>query len=88
MSENVSERSNTYNIIGWISFALGIFVTPFFAILGIISGAVANSKERGSGTVVIWANSILLVAGVIITWLIYGIAGFAFFQLFRYFMGY
>ncbi len=88
MAENVSERSNAYNIIGWLSFALGLFVTPLFAIIGIIVGIVSSSKEHGKGTAVIWANSILLILGSVITWLFYGIAGFAFFQIFRNLFGY
>lgn len=88
MSENIVERSSTYNTLGWISFVLGIFVTPLFAILGIIFGVIANKQSDRRGTIVIWANSILLAIGLIVTWLFYGIAGLAFFGVIRSMFGY
>lgn len=88
MAENIFERSSTYNISGWVSFVLGIIVTPLFAILGIILGIIANRQSPGTGTTVIWANSLLLVVGLIVTLLFYGIAGLAFFTIIRSILGY
>lgn len=88
MSDNIIERSSTYNTLGWVSFVLGIFVTPLFAILGIIFGVIANRQSDRRGTTVIWVNAILLAVGLLITWVFYGIAGLAFFGIIRSIFGY
>ena len=87
MTENTAQRWGAYNTIGWISFVLGIIVTPLFTILGIVMGVLANKQSSGSGTVVIWANAILLVLGLFVTWIFYGAAGIAFFTIIKSLLG-
>lgn len=87
MAENVAERSNIYNTLSWVCFALSFIATPVFAILGIILGIVANKQEHGKGRAAIWANSIVLVVGTIAVVLFYGVVGLSFFWVAKSIMG-
>lgn len=57
--------SRTFLIIGWVSAALAAFVSPWFAIAGIVFGVLANRQARGSGTAVIITNVVLAAINLI-----------------------
>lgn len=52
-------------ILGWVSAALTAFVSPYFAVLGIVFGVLANRKSRGSGTVIIITNVVLAAINIL-----------------------
>lgn len=55
----VEGNLRTYIILGWVSAAISAFVSPYFAILGVILGVLANRKVKGSGTAIIATNIVL-----------------------------
>ncbi len=62
--------SRTFLVIGWISAALAAFVSPWFAIAGIVFGVLANRQARGSGTAVIVTNVVLAAINLIFGFII------------------
>jgi len=55
----VTADSRTFVILGWICAALAAFMSPFFAIAGVVFGALANKQAKGSGNIVIITNIVL-----------------------------
>lgn len=69
----VPENAKLYVILGWISAALTIFISPLFAIAGITFGLLLNKQKGGSGNTLIIANVVLglinMVLGIIFVFL-------------------
>lgn len=61
----IQSNPNTMLILGWISAALTAFVTPYFAIPGIIFGAIANRQAKGKGSAIIVINIILAAINIV-----------------------
>lgn len=57
--------SRTYLILGWISAAFTAFISPWFAIAGIVFGVLANRNTRGSGNAVIITNVVLAAVNLL-----------------------
>ncbi|HHX18209.1 MAG TPA: hypothetical protein GX727_05060 [Clostridium sp.] len=55
----LKKDSKKYVVLGWISAALTIFISPIFAILGVIFGILLNEQIRGSGNIIIITNVVL-----------------------------
>lgn len=51
--------SRTLVIISWISAAFAAFLSPYFGIIGIFAGVLANRQVRGSGNAAIIANVVV-----------------------------
>jgi hypothetical protein len=51
--------TRTFIIFGWVSAALTSFVWPYFAIVGIVLGYLANRQVKGSGNLVIITNIVM-----------------------------
>ena len=62
----VSQNTMLYVILGWISAALTIFISPLFAIAGIAFGVLLNRKIRGSGNTLIIANVVLGIINILL----------------------
>ena len=60
--KNKEGNAKLYVILGWISAALTLFISPLFAIAGITFGVLLNRKIKGSGNTLIIAN---LALGII-----------------------
>lgn len=70
------ERINRlYVVLGWISAAMTIFISPLFAIAGITFGVVLNRQSRGSGNAVILGNIGLALINMVVNIIILTIAG-------------
>ncbi len=69
----VPENAKLYVILGWISAALTIFISPLFAIAGITFGLLLNKQKSGSGNTLIIANVVLglinMILGIIFVFL-------------------
>lgn len=76
----LSGKTKTYVILGWICAAFTAFLSIYFAIPGIVLGAVANRNVRGSGNIVIIANIIFAIIRLFL--------GFLFVALWRMLTGY
>lgn len=61
----VNANTRIFIILGWICAALTAFISPLFAIGGIIFGALANRLARGSGNALIITNIVLAVINII-----------------------
>jgi hypothetical protein len=61
----VDANTRVFIILGWICAALTAFISPLFAIGGIIFGALANRNARGSGNALIITNIVLAVINLI-----------------------
>lgn len=57
--------ARTYIILGWVSAAFTAFISPWFAIVGIIFGALTNRREKGKGTAIIITNIVLAAVNLI-----------------------
>ena len=55
----------TFLILGWVSAALTAFISPYFAIIGVLFGVLANRRESGSGNAVIITNVVLAAINII-----------------------
>ncbi|MCX7708222.1 MAG: hypothetical protein N2484_00035 [Clostridia bacterium] len=51
----------TFIVLGWISAALTLLITPYFAVAGITFGLLANRRARGTGNYVIITNIVLAI---------------------------
>lgn len=70
------ERNNRlYVILGWISAALTVFISPLFAIAGITFGILLNRQAKGSGNVLIITNIVLALINIIFSAIILMMAG-------------
>ena len=56
-----------YVVLGWISAALTVFVTPLFAIAGITFGVLLNKQQKGSGNVIIISNVVLALINIVLS---------------------
>ncbi|HOQ00284.1 MAG TPA: hypothetical protein PK604_05530 [Acetivibrio clariflavus] len=64
---NYSEENvKLYVILGWISAALTIFISPLFAIAGMTFGILLNRKIKGSGNTLIIANLALGIINILL----------------------
>lgn len=62
----VIRSARWYIGIGWIFAITALFFLPLlFGILGIIMGVIANRKGHRGGTIVIVANILMMVIGVL-----------------------
>jgi hypothetical protein len=66
----VASSSRTFLVIAWISAALAAFVSPYFAISGIVFGVLANRQAKGSGTAVIITNVVLAAINLLFGFII------------------
>jgi len=55
----------TYVILGWISSALTLLVSPYFVILAVIFGVLANRQIKGRGNAIIITGVIFAVVNLI-----------------------
>ncbi|HPD00273.1 MAG TPA: hypothetical protein PLA01_02860 [Acetivibrio sp.] len=53
-----------YVVLGWISAAVTIFVSPLFAIAGVTFGVLLNRQHKGSGNVIIISNIALALINI------------------------
>ena len=65
----LSESIKIYTILGWVSISLASFVSPIFAIAGIIFGVLVNKKVKGRGNIIIIASVVLGLAKVVLSYL-------------------
>lgn len=68
----ITSSSRMYVVLGWISAALTLFVSPWFAIAGIVFGILANRQARGSGNAVLITNVVLAAVNILFS-LVYGL---------------
>jgi len=61
----LASGTRTFIVLGWISAVLTAFISPFFAIAGIVFGVLANRQARSSGNAVIATNIVLAAINVI-----------------------
>lgn len=52
-------------VLSWICAAFTAFVSPYFAIPGILLGAVSNRMAKGSGNAAIITNLVLAIVNLI-----------------------
>ncbi len=64
----LSESIKIYTILGWVSISLGAFVSPIFAIAGIIFGVLINKKIKGRGNIIIISSVVLGLAKVVLNY--------------------
>ncbi|TYQ17665.1 UNVERIFIED_CONTAM: hypothetical protein Cloal_0023 [Acetivibrio alkalicellulosi] len=55
----VEKNSTLFVILGWICAALTVFISPLFAIPGVVFGVMLNRQIRGSGNILIITNTVL-----------------------------
>lgn len=58
----LGKSSRLFIILGWVSTALAAFVSPIFAIAGIIFGVLLNRKVKGQGNMIIITSVVLGLA--------------------------
>lgn len=56
-------------VIGWISAALTLLISPIFAIAAIVFGIISNSQIRGSGNALIVAGIVAAAVNFVIGYL-------------------
>lgn len=61
----IQSSPRMFIILGWVSAALTAFVSPFFAIPGIIFGILANRQTAGKGNIIVVANIVLAAVNLI-----------------------
>lgn len=61
----VPGRARTFIVIGWVVAALTAFVSPWFAAPGVVSGLLADIKQRGSGNAIIITNIVFAVINLL-----------------------
>ncbi|NMB33514.1 MAG: hypothetical protein GX992_04660 [Clostridium sp.] len=62
------ERINRlYVVLGWISAAMSIFVSPLFVIAGITFGVILNKQVKRSGNMIILSNIALALINIVIS---------------------
>lgn len=61
----LSANPRIYIILGWVGAAFSAFLSPYFAIPGIIFGILASRVDRGKGTAIIIANILLAAVNLI-----------------------
>ncbi|RCX13546.1 hypothetical protein DFR58_11786 [Anaerobacterium chartisolvens] len=52
-------------ILGWVNAAFTAFISPLFAVIGIIFGVITNRKWPGKGNAVIITNIVLAAINVL-----------------------
>jgi hypothetical protein len=52
----LTENTRLFTILGWVSTSLAAFVSPIFALGGIIFGVLLNKKAKGQGNMIIIAS--------------------------------
>lgn len=57
--------TRVYIILGWVFAALTAFVSPLFALGGIIFGVLANKEAKGSGNALIITNVVIATINMI-----------------------
>jgi hypothetical protein len=67
-------KARTYIILGWVSTAFTAFISPLFAIAGIIFGVLANRKEKGRGNAVIITNIVLAAVNILFGYFLIDVA--------------
>ena len=61
----IARSSRTFIILGWISAAFTLLISPYFAIAGIVFGLLANRQAKGSGNVIIITNVVIAVISLL-----------------------
>ncbi|MCX8131343.1 MAG: hypothetical protein N3I35_14780 [Clostridia bacterium] len=61
----LTQSMRRFIVLGWISAALTAFVSPLFAIAGIIFGVLINRQSKGKGNVIIITNTVLAAINII-----------------------
>ncbi|MGI6778809.1 MAG: hypothetical protein ACOX7R_12635 [Acetivibrionales bacterium] len=74
----IGKNARTFLILGWVSAAFTAFISPLFAIAGIVFGVLANGRIGGSGNAVIITNIVLAVLNMV----------FSFFLIRGFILGY
>jgi ABC-type sugar transport system permease subunit len=64
-----TENTKLFTVLGWISTGLAAFVSPIFAIGGIVFGVLLNKKIKGRGNIIIIASVVLGTAKFILSYL-------------------
>ncbi|MFZ5989358.1 MAG: hypothetical protein ACOYWZ_19865 [Bacillota bacterium] len=71
----VENNSRLYVILGWISAALTVFISPLFAIAGVTFGILLNRQAKGSGNALIITNIALALINIVFSIILYLVAG-------------
>lgn len=58
-------NTKTFTILGWISAGLAAFISPFFAIAGVLFGSLVNRQEKGRGNAIIITNIVLAAINIV-----------------------
>lgn len=61
----ISRSHRIFLVLSWVSAAFTAFVSAYFAIPGILLGALANRISRGSGNAAIITNIVLAVVNLL-----------------------
>ena len=61
----LAKTTRVYIILGWVFAALTAFISPLFAIGGIIFGVLANKESKGSGNALIITNVVIAAVNMV-----------------------
>jgi hypothetical protein len=61
----MTKNSTLFTVLGWVSAALSAFISPLFAIAGIIFGVLLNKQAKGKGNPIIIVNIFLAAINIV-----------------------